>query len=60
MPVFMRLTDRIRRRQTFHHKSRDTFTFSCPQCKNKLRLPRNRGRLKVTCPVCKHEFFKKT
>ncbi len=32
----------------------------CPNCKNNLRLPRNKGKLSVTCPVCKSQFIKKT
>jgi len=32
----------------------------CPKCKKNLRLPKNKGKLQVACPVCKYEFFKKT
>lgn len=32
----------------------------CPSCKGTLRLPRHRGMLMVTCPVCGHEFKYKT
>lgn len=32
----------------------------CPKCKKTLRLPRNKGKLSVACPVCKFEFMKKT
>lgn len=32
----------------------------CPRCKKTLRLPKNKGKLSVTCPVCKYEFLKKT
>lgn len=32
----------------------------CPQCKKQLRLPRKKGRLQATCPLCKVEFIKKT
>lgn len=40
---------------------RKYYTFyKCPQCKNTLRLPKNRGKLKITCPKCKFEFIKKT
>jgi hypothetical protein len=40
---------------------RKHFVFlKCPKCKNSLRLPKNKGRLQVTCPVCKFEFIKKT
>jgi hypothetical protein len=34
--------------------------FKCPKCKKILRLPRNKGKLQVTCPLCKTEFYKKT
>jgi hypothetical protein len=34
--------------------------FKCPKCKKNLRLPKNKGRLQVTCPVCKFEFYKNT
>lgn len=29
----------------------------CPKCRTKMRLPRNKGVLKVTCPSC-NEIFK--
>ncbi len=32
----------------------------CPGCKQTLRLPRGKGKLKVTCPKCKTVFYKKT
>jgi ssDNA-binding Zn-finger/Zn-ribbon topoisomerase 1 len=32
----------------------------CPKCKKTLRLPKNKGKLQVNCPVCKFEFLKKT
>ena len=30
--------------------------FTCPDCKQKLRVPRGRGKLTVTCPKCKKSF----
>lgn len=32
----------------------------CPYCKAQLRLPKGKGKISVTCPVCKKEFIKKT
>lgn len=32
----------------------------CPNCKKMLRLPRGKGKLIVTCPTCRTEFYKKT
>jgi hypothetical protein len=28
----------------------------CPKCAQKLRVPRNRGKLTLTCPKCKHSW----
>ncbi|MGE4282391.1 MAG: hypothetical protein AB7G87_01585 [Clostridia bacterium] len=33
---------------------------SCPKCSAKLRLPRRKGNLIVTCKVCHNEFRVKT
>lgn len=41
-------------------QSREYVFIKCVKCKNTLRLPRNKGKLSVTCPVCKTEFIKKT
>lgn len=41
--------------------NRKTHVFPrCPRCRSTLRLPRGRGTLMVTCPVCGHEFKQKT
>ncbi len=37
-----------------------TVYFKCPGCKKVLSLPRNKGKLAVTCTVCRHQFIKKT
>lgn len=34
--------------------------FKCPYCKAQLRLPKGKGKIKISCPVCKKEFVKKT
>ena len=34
--------------------------FRCPSCKNRLRVPRGKGKIKVTCPKCGERFQKKT
>ena len=34
--------------------------FRCKNCKQELRVPRGKGKVKVTCPKCKTQVVKKT
>ena len=34
--------------------------FKCPNCSNTLRVPKGRGKIQITCPVCRKEFIRKT
>jgi len=34
--------------------------FKCPSCGEKLRVPKHRGKLRITCPKCRTQFEKKT
>lgn len=39
--------------QTYKH-------FKCPHCGQKIRIPRGRGKVSVSCPGCRKQFIKKT
>lgn len=45
----------LRRRQAKEYRF-----FTCPSCKNRLRVPRGKGRLQITCPRCGQRFDGKT
>ena len=34
--------------------------FKCPKCTTRLRVPKGRGKIEVTCPVCKAQFIRKS
>lgn len=50
-----------RRNRKAHTADKKTHRYyACPQCKQKLRVPRGRGKIKITCPKCGVQFVKKT
>ena len=34
--------------------------FRCPQCRATVRVPRGKGKIRITCPHCKHQFVKRS
>ena len=49
---FLQLLDRFKDRQ---HRY-----FSCPKCRQTVRVPRGKGKISITCPKCREKFIKKT
>lgn len=49
---YLMFLDRIKDRQ---HRY-----FSCPRCRQPVRVPRGKGKIAITCPKCMEKFVKKT
>lgn len=48
-------------RQRWKLEDRKRFKIvKCPSCRQKLRVPRHKGKLLITCRSCGHKFSKKT
>ena len=50
---FRGLKEQWTNRRVYHY-------YRCPQCRQKLRVPRGRGRIQISCPRCGTQFIKKS
>ena len=41
-------------------KDREHWYYTCPRCRQTVRVPRNKGKIQITCPKCKEQFIKNT
>ena len=49
---YLQLMDMVKDR---HHRY-----FNCPKCHQRVRVPRGKGKISITCPKCREKFVKKT
>ena len=61
---YLRLTGRIKgwfgtKKRAWAERKTHCY-FKCPNCKKTLRVPKGKGKIKITCPECKTQITKKT
>ena len=49
---FLQIVDGIRDRE---HRY-----YNCPTCRQRVRVPRGKGKIAITCPKCREKFIRKT
>ena len=59
MRLWYRLKNKTANRPTAQ-EPKNYRVFVCPTCKQKLRVPRGKGKISITCPKCATSFIKKT
>lgn len=61
---FLRYYDMVRFKvqhvkHRFHERKTHRF-YTCPNCRQKLRVPKGKGSIVITCPKCRTKFEKRT
>lgn len=41
-------------------KDREHRYYTCPKCRQSVRVPKGKGKIAITCPKCRERFIKKT
>lgn len=54
-PVRIKIRNWSKRKQDKTHRY-----FRCPKCKKIVRVPKGKGKICITCPICKEEFVRKS
>ena len=48
------------RKKNIAAQKKDFRIYSCPNCHQKIRVPKGKGKIQVTCPKCGTQFIKRS
>lgn len=55
-----KVTARFKGQKSRISQSKEYHIYKCPKCKQKIRIPRGKGKISITCPKCGEDFVKKS
>ena len=61
---YLRQKDKVmhffRRQNSLAQQRKTHRIYTCPQCRQKIRIPKGHGKVQITCPQCKTAFIKRS
>ena len=55
-----KLRQRLNKEQNMMKQRKDYHIYTCPSCGQKVRIPRGKGKIEISCPKCHSKFVKRS
>ena len=55
-----KLRQRLNKEKNMMKQRKDYHNYTCPSCGQKVRIPRGKGKIEISCPKCHSKFVKRS